>query len=123
MGMNGGIVKTISELISIIDTDHANIIIDSSLYDIEAINSACYAFTNKYYIIVTPMDGTSVTVIFELKNKVSQRNISEDIKEFVNTVIDHKVRLQLDRTNGKIRDLIVKHAFLPLDLKKEIESL
>ena len=123
MGTNGGIVKTISELISISDNDRANIIIDSSLYDIEAINAACYAFTSDYHILATRKDGTSVNVIFELKNKVSKRNITEDIKDFVNTVIDHQVRLQLDRANGKIRDLIVKHAFSPLDLKKEIESL
>jgi His-Xaa-Ser system protein HxsD len=120
--MNGGVMGTISELISVLDTNHANIIIDSSLYDMEAINAACYAFTNNYHIIVTRKDDKSVTVIFELKDKISQRNIPEDIKDFINTVIDHQVRLQLDRVNGKIRDLIVKHAFSPIDLKKEIES-
>ena len=116
-------METISGFISVIDTNHANIIIDSSLYNMEAINAACYTFTNNYHILVTRKDGAFVTVIFELKNKVSQKNIPEDIKDFVNTVIDHQVRLQLDRTNGKIRDLIVQHAFSPLDLKKEIESL
>lgn len=116
-------METISELISVTDTNQANIIIDSSLYDMEAINAACYAFTDNYHILVTRKNDTSVTVIFELKNKVSQRNIPEDIKDFVNTVIDHQVRLQLDKSNGKIRDLIVQHAFSPLDLKKEIESL
>jgi His-Xaa-Ser system protein HxsD len=121
--MIGGVMKTISELISIIDDNHANIIIDSSLYDTEAISAACYAFTNNYHILVTRKDDTFVNVIFELKNKVSQRNIPEDIKDFVNAVIDHQVRLQLDKANGKIRELIVKHAFLPLDLKKETESL
>jgi His-Xaa-Ser system protein HxsD len=120
--MNGGVMKTISGFISVIDINRANIIIDSSLYDMEAINAACYAFTNNYHILVTRKDGTFVTVIFELKNKVSRRNIPEDIKDFINTVIDHQVRLQLDRANGKIRDLIVKHAFSPIDLKKEIES-
>jgi His-Xaa-Ser system protein HxsD len=121
--MNGGVMETISGLISVIDTNHANIIIDSSIYDMEAINAACYAFTNNYHILVTPKDSTSVTVIFELKDKISQRNISEDIKDFINTVIDHQVRLQLDRANGKIRDMIVQHAFSPIDLQKETESL
>jgi His-Xaa-Ser system protein HxsD len=121
--MNGGIVETISELISVIDDNHANIIIDSSLYDMEAIKAACYAFTGNYHILVTRKDDKSVTVIFELKNEVSRRDITADIKDFLNTVIDHQVRLQLDKSNGKIRDLIVKHAFSPLDLKKEIESL
>lgn len=116
-------METISEFISVIGPDQANIIIDSSLYDLEAIHAASYAFTNTYHILATCKSGTSVTVIFELKNKTSRRDIPEDIKEFVNTVIDHQVRLQLDRANGKIRDLIVAHAFSPLDLKKEIKSL
>ena len=116
-------METISGLINVIDTYHANIIIDSSLYDLEAINAASYPFTNNYHIIATRKDETSVTVIFELKNKASQRDIPEDIKEFVNTVIDHQVRLQLDRANGRIRDLIVAHAFSPLDLNKEVKSL
>jgi His-Xaa-Ser system protein HxsD len=120
--MNGGVMETISGFISVININHANIIIDSSIYDMEAINAACYAFTNNYHVFMTRKDDKSATVIFELKNKVSQREIQEDIKDFINTVIDHQVRLQLDRANGKIRDLIVKHAFSPLDLKKEIES-
>jgi His-Xaa-Ser system protein HxsD len=121
--MNGEVMETIDGLISVTNTDHANIIIDSSLYDLEAINAACYAFTSNYHIIATRKDETFITVIFELKNKTSSRDISEDIKEFVNAVIDHQVRLQLDRTNGKIRDLIVAHAFSPLDLNEEIKSL
>lgn len=116
-------METISGFITVIDSDHANIIIDSSLYDMEAINAASYAFTSNYYILVTRKGDTSVNVIFELKNKAFRRDISEDIKEFVNTVIDHQIRLQLDRANGKIRDLIVAHAFSPLDLHKETKSL
>ncbi len=116
-------METISGFISVIDPDHANVMIDSSVYELEAINAASYAFTGNYHILATRKDNTSVTVILELKNKAAERDISEDIKEFVNAVIDHQVRLQLDRANGKIRDLIVAHAFSPLDLHKEVKSL
>jgi His-Xaa-Ser system protein HxsD len=116
-------METISGLISIIDSNHANILIDSTLYDIEAINAACYAFFNNYHILVTRKDCASVTVIFELKDKTFRKDITEDIKEFVNVVIDHQVRLQLERANGKIRDLIVTHAFSPLNLREETKSL
>ena len=116
-------METISDFIKVIDPTRANINIDSSLYDLEAINAATYAFTGNYHIIATRKEGTSVTVTFELKNKTCGRDVSEDIKEFVNVVIDHQVRLQLDRANGKIRDLIVTHAFSPLDLHTEVENL
>jgi His-Xaa-Ser system protein HxsD len=121
--MNEGVMETISGFISVTGPGHANIVIDSSLYDLEAIHAASYAFIDNYHILVTRKSSTSVTVIFELKNKASRRDISEDIKEFVNTVIDHQVRLQLERKNGKIRELIVAHAFSSFDLKKEIKSL
>jgi len=116
-------MKKISDLITIINGEHANINIDNAIYDIEAINAACYSFTDNYHILVTCNDDTSCTVIFELKNKVSNKDIALDIKDFINNVIDHQVRLQLDRANGKLRDLIVRHAFSPIDLKKEVESL
>jgi His-Xaa-Ser system protein HxsD len=62
-----------------------------------------------------------VTVIFEAKDKA--RDVSEDLKDFANSLIDHQLRVQLDKTNGKIRDLIVAHAFSPLDLNEGIKSL
>lgn len=116
-------METISNFISITDSGCANITIDSSLYELEAINAASYAFTDNYHVLAKRLDGAIVTVIFELKDKASQRNIPQDIKYFVNAVIDHQVRLQLDRTNGKIRDLIVAHAFSPLDLHEETKCL
>ena len=116
-------METISGLVSVIDDTRANVIIDSSVYELEAINTASYPFTNNYHIIATRKSDTSVIVIFELKNNASGRDIPYDIKEFINAVIDHQVRIQLDRANGKIRDLIVAHAFSPLDLNKETKSL
>jgi His-Xaa-Ser system protein HxsD len=116
-------LETISGFISQTDPTCANITIDGSLYNLEAINAACYAFTDNYHILITRKSNTSVTVIFEIKSKDSRRVICEDIKEFINAVIDHQVRLQLDLTNGKIRDLIVAHAFSPFDLHKETKSL
>ena len=116
-------MKTISEFINVIDSSLANINVDTSIYGIDAINSASYAFTNDYYIFIKHLEGTFVTVIFELKDKASQRNIFEEIKIFINSVIDHQNRLQLERINGKIRDMIVRHAFSPFDLTKEIELL
>ena len=116
-------METISGLLSVVDAAQANVIIDSSLYEPEAINAATYPFTDKYHITAVRKSDASIVVIFELKNKDSGRDVSYDIKEFINAVIDHQVRLQLDRANGKIRDLIVNHAFSPLDLSKRTNSL
>ena len=91
------------------------------LSDLDAIHATTYPFTANYHVLVTPNDNNSVTVILEAKDK--DRDLIEDLKEFANSLIDYQVRLQLDRANGKIRELIVAHAFSPLDLHKEVNSL
>ena len=113
-------MKNINDFISVIGATQANITIDTLLYDLQAIHSAGYAFTDRYFVLVTPDTNNSVTVLFESKEKGI--DITKDIKEFVNSLIDHQVRLQLDKANGKIRELIVAHAFSPLNLKKELKN-
>jgi len=98
-----------------------NITVDTNIYNLEAIHAAIYPYTGSYHVLITPQNDHLVTVIFEAKNMSGV--VSEDLKDFANCLIDHQVRLQLDKTNGKIRDLIVTHAFSPLDLKKETKSL
>jgi His-Xaa-Ser system protein HxsD len=71
-------------------------------------------------MLITPATNDSVIIIFEAKN--THKSIDGDIKEFLNTLIDHQIRIQLDKANGRIRDLIVAHAFSPFDLKKVIDS-
>lgn len=114
-------MQTISDFICDFGSGRGNIIVNSSIYGLEAIHAATYQFTGNYHVLITPNADNSVTVIFEAKDKA--RIVSEDLKEFANSLIDHQVRLRLDKTNGKIRDLIVAHAFSPLDLNKEIKSL
>jgi His-Xaa-Ser system protein HxsD len=114
-------MKAIADFITNTDAGCANITVNTSIYALDAVHAASYSFIDRYHVLVTPDEADLVTVVFEAKDK--GRNIEEDLKEFANTILDHQVRLQLDRTNGKIRDLIVAHAFSPLDLQKEAESL
>ncbi|MEN6373397.1 MAG: His-Xaa-Ser system protein HxsD [Smithella sp.] len=114
-------MKSINNFIYDISPTQANITLDISIYAIEAIHAASYAFIDRYHIIIEPESDKLVMVLFEAKDKT--RRITEDIKDFATSLIDHQLRLQLEKTNGKIRDLIVAHAFSPLDLKKEIKSL
>ena len=114
-------MQAISEFICDSGSGQVNITVNTSIYSIEAIHAAAYHFTGNYHVLITPSADDSVTVIFEATDKA--RDVSEDLKDFANSLIDHQVRLQLDKTNGKIRDLIVAHAFSPLDLNKEIKTL
>lgn len=114
-------MQTISDLICDFGSGRANITVNTSIYTIEAIHAATYQFIGSYHILITPNGDSLVTVIFEAKDKA--RDVCEDLKDFANALVDHQVRYQLDKTNGRIRDLIVAHAFSTLDLHKEANSL
>ena len=114
-------MKAIVDFICDSGSGRGNITVSTNIYSVEAIHAATYQFTGSYHVLITPNSDNSVTVIFEAKDKA--RDVSEDLKEFANSLTDHQTRLHLDKTNGKIRDLIVAHAFSPLDLNKEIRSL
>ena len=114
-------MQAISNSICDSGSGRGNITVNTGIYSLDTIHAATYQFTGSYHVLITPHADNSVTIIFEAKDKT--RDVSKDLKDFANALIDHQVRLQLDRANGKIRDLIVAHAFSPLDLNKEIESL
>ncbi|KAA0894237.1 His-Xaa-Ser system protein HxsD [Oryzomonas rubra] len=114
-------MQTIADYICNQEAGYANICISTTIYELAAIHATAYQFTGSYHILVTPRDSESVMVIFESIG--SGRDITTDIKEFANCLIDNQVRLRLNHENGKIRDLIVAHAFSPIDLQKEVDSL
>jgi His-Xaa-Ser system protein HxsD len=115
------LMQAISDLICDFGPGRANITVDTNIYNLEAIHAATYEFTDSYHILITPNADNLVTVMFEAKDKA--KDVSEDLKDFANALIDHQVRHRLNKINGRIRDLIVAHAFSPLDLHKETNSL
>jgi len=98
----------------------ANITLNTTIYSLEAIQAAVYPFASRYHTLITPGTENSIVVIFEPKG--DDVETVTDLKEFATSLTDHQVRWQLNRDNGKIRDLIVAHAFSPLDLQKEIDA-
>jgi len=115
-------MRAISDYLCDIREGRGNIIVDTTLYSLVAINAAAYPLINKYHILVTPgSTQNSVVVIFEAKDE--EADINADLKEYCNSLLDHQVRVQLDVSNGKIRELIVAHAFSPLDLQNAVSSL
>lgn len=114
-------MQAISDVIRDLGSGCGNITVNIGVYNLEAIHAATYKFTENYHIIVSPGADNWVTVIFEAKS--AARDVNEDLKDFADALIDHQVRYQLDKANSKIRDLIVAHAFSPLDLHKEAGSL
>lgn len=95
-----------------LENEKFQVVVDMSLYAKESITSACYKYTDRFYIH-QQMDGDNVVVVFESKdgNAVSETIV----KQFCNELIDQQVRFNTNQQFGHIRDLIVEEAFKPVN--------
>ncbi len=94
-----------------LENDKFQVVVDMSLYAKESITSACYKYTDRFYIH-QQTNGDNVVVVFESKdgNAVSD----SIVKQFCNDLIDQQVRYNTNQQFGHIRDLIVEEAFKPV---------
>ena len=95
-----------------LENERFHVVVDMSLYAKESVASACYKYTDRFYIH-QQTDGDNVVVVFESKdgNAVSD----SIVKQFCNELIDQQVRYNTNQQFGHIRDLIVEEAFKPVN--------
>lgn len=94
--------------------------VDKELYQKEAILFAAHKFIDRCYVDIDPSSEKYINVSFRPKNKdIMFDNIA---LEFCNELLDQQVRLNVEKSYGNIRDLIVKQAFQPIeDIKNEVK--
>lgn len=93
-------------------------------YDKESVFRAAYNLTNKCTILVQRINEHETGIYFEPKVVSSVDSLKEMAREFVNDVLDQQMRRDLERQFGKLRELIVEHAFSPItDLKDRVNKL
>ena len=99
--------------INVIDNDKFKVVVDMSLYAKESLVSACYKYTDHFYVHQKTIDN-NIEVVFESKDC----NVVTDIvvKQFCNELIDQQVRYNMNQQFGHIRDLIVEEAFKPVNV-------
>ena len=100
-----------------IDQNKIQLQVDTDIYSTDIITDALYKFTDIYYIYqsIDEAKHNLITIIFESKES---RTISNTVvKLFCNELIDQKVRYNINKRFGKIRDMIVEEAFKPVNKK------
>ena len=97
--------------VTALENERFQVVVDMSLYAKESVTSACYKYTDRFYIH-QQTDGGNVVVVFESKdgNAVSD----SIVKQFCNELIDQQLRYNTNQQFGHIRDLIVEEAFKPV---------
>ena len=93
------------------------IVLSKRLYQKEAVIAATYMFTMEFRAQIQPEGSDKVKVTLEPINKEKPVDLEKTLTRFLNEIIDQQLRLDLDKSYGKLRELIVKKAFFPVDMK------
>jgi His-Xaa-Ser system protein HxsD len=92
----------------------------TEIYQKEAILFAAHKFIDRFYVDIEPSSEKCIKVSFRPKNKDIQ--FENFASEFCNELLDQQVRLNIEKSYGNIRDLIVKQAFQPVEnIQNEIK--
>lgn len=88
--------------------------VDTQIYGPEALFRACYAFTDRCYLFLREAGPSKVTVFF--RKRQSPRTLEVLMEEFVNELIDQRLRALLAAETKVVREMIVAQAFAEADL-------
>ncbi len=108
---------------SIIKIEDGKILVslNNDIYEMVAIKSAAHEMTASFIVLIEPIDGKNTGVYFQPNNKNKQLDgskLNEAALDFCNRVLDHQLRLDIERRYGNIRDMIVKQAFAPISISQ-----
>ena len=99
---------------SIIDDGKKGVIIASKdFFERDCVLTVANSYTGNYWVSVQPIAERNVEITVSAKNGSLIDN--ECLKEIMNGLIDHQVRLDLVKEFGGIRKTIVDYAFSSLE--------
>jgi len=100
------------------DQTHA-IEFDSTVYELSAIKRAAYDFTEKVTVkIECPSQSKTIVTLTPKDQDGASMNVLA--ADFINHVLDHQIRLEVEADYGRIREMIVAQAFAPCENLHEL---
>ena len=97
-----------------IHDDVLSVDLNESLYSRDAVLRAAYWFTDRCYLYITRPEPDSFRVQFKSKLRKSDlvvEKLDEIAGEFLNSLLDHQIRHDIEAQTGRIRELLVAKAF------------
>lgn len=112
--------KNIGKPVFEIDEDHRKITIKlfKEYYHRDAVLKTAHQFVETCGAVVAPAGDYHVEVTLHLKNDMKD-SLLDIAHDFSNQVLDQQIREDLNRQNGKLREIIYQHAFNPI---KDLEN-
>lgn len=99
-------------------TAGAQVVVDTSLYGMEALFRACYKFTDRCFLFLER--GETDRVIVHLRPQATASDVGALVDNLVgsfqNELIDQRLRVDLARETHSVREWVVAQAFVEADL-------
>jgi His-Xaa-Ser system protein HxsD len=84
-------------------------------YQKEAVFAAAHSVTDNYRAKIAPADQRNVKITLIPLREETKASEDKVINDLMNRLIDEQVRMDLEKQYGKIRELIIEHAFSPIE--------
>jgi His-Xaa-Ser system protein HxsD len=88
--------------------------LDEGIYSRDAVLRTAYWFTDRCYLYIARPELGSLRVQFKPKASnpdVAVSSLEETAGEFLNSLLDHQIRRDIESETGSIRELLVAKAF------------
>jgi His-Xaa-Ser system protein HxsD len=93
-------------------TSEAHIlVVDTSIYSLEAIKKAAYKFADRASIIINNDSNAKVSVAFNFVGPHAKNDPEHVISDFRNELLDQDLREIIKKETGALRNAIIAHAF------------
>jgi His-Xaa-Ser system protein HxsD len=99
-------------------TIHDNVLsidLNESVYSRDAVLRTSYWFTDRCYLHIARSGPDVLRVHFKTKGLTKSNTIAEALEdiagEFLNSLLDHQLRRDIESQTGQIRELLVAKAF------------
>lgn len=99
--------------------DEITVSFDSTIYEKESLLAAAYTLTGSYTVSICENEGKYLVTIRPSFDGVSPLS-DEKIGHLINDTLDEQLRLHLERRSGQLRDIIVQHAFSPINIYEAV---
>ena len=80
-------------------------------YEPDAVIQTAGLFTDQCYVKIDELEDDYVGVYFKLKYEVNPSKAEELLSSYCNEVLEHQIRLDLEKRFGNLREIIYKKAF------------
>jgi His-Xaa-Ser system protein HxsD len=96
--------------------------LDSSVYCLDAVRSATYDFGGKASIKIAQLAPEKIRIKF-IPHQSLTSSVETLVSEFYDLLLDHQVRITINKDFKTIREIIVAQAFQPCENLQEIIDL